>query len=767
MKLPLFAVRRAVGGRQIAVILVIVTVLGMYGILTDFSMFYVSEAGESVSGLSRIRSGLPILDKYFVPAFAGGFNETDEPQGSQGEDGEGGGGGRGGGGGGGGGGGEGVLQRVSSEPDEQAHEDAGGGEEKLEVLDGRERPPKAANQTEGGSALSIDEGVGDGRAGEVGGKGQAVATIATAMETPGGTVPRETVENGTIVQIPTAGVNETKVATLIGADGKGGEGEKNVRVSGIAAEFQGRRPGGETGGGESGRGGERGGGGGGERGGGGGGGGGGGETGGGGERGGGETGGGGMNGRDNSGSEEKVAGEEERKENNGDVVGAQVGRVILANDSAGDRMNHSSSSIAAPRPSATSLNSTSTGLVLIGSQSPRNSSINTRAAELWLRSLGMKGPKMIPLANRDRLHVIMRAYEVRQARVAAEKALGRKVTDEEALKLTFPDLHSMTDAELLKAARAVQIPNQERPESSSSSSAAAAASSASASASAAAGSYTAKIAFMFLTRGPLPLSWVWRRFFKGNEARYSVYVHGDPSYNWIEDITLQRAFWGRYIRSERVEWGECSMIKAERRLLANALLDPANERFVLVSESCIPIRSFSYVYDYLMLSNRSFVDSFDDQGPTGRGRWHPAMMPEVPLSAWRKGAQWFEVTRKHALMVVSDDKYFPKFRDHCLNRLDHRWCYPDEHYIQTFFHIQVPKEIAARTVTWVDWRAGGDHPLNYHAQVVTPALIARIQAPECPHNTPDDIKGCFLFARKFDSSAASALEALPNSVLGY
>lgn len=40
-----------------------------------------------------------------------------------------------------------------------------------------------------------------------------------------------------------------------------------------------------------------------------------------------------------------------------------------------------------------------------------------------------------------------------------------------------------------------------------------------------------KIAFMFLTKGPVYLAPLWEEFFKGNERLYSVYVHSDPSYN--------------------------------------------------------------------------------------------------------------------------------------------------------------------------------------------------------------------------------------------
>lgn len=39
-----------------------------------------------------------------------------------------------------------------------------------------------------------------------------------------------------------------------------------------------------------------------------------------------------------------------------------------------------------------------------------------------------------------------------------------------------------------------------------------------------------KVAFMFLTKGPLPLAPLWERFFKGHEGKYSIYVHSLPTY---------------------------------------------------------------------------------------------------------------------------------------------------------------------------------------------------------------------------------------------
>lgn len=42
---------------------------------------------------------------------------------------------------------------------------------------------------------------------------------------------------------------------------------------------------------------------------------------------------------------------------------------------------------------------------------------------------------------------------------------------------------------------------------------------------------TPKVAFMFLTIGPVLLAPLWEKFFKGNEGLYSIYVHPNPSFN--------------------------------------------------------------------------------------------------------------------------------------------------------------------------------------------------------------------------------------------
>ncbi|KAL1554803.1 glycosyltransferase BC10-like [Salvia divinorum] len=261
---------------------------------------------------------------------------------------------------------------------------------------------------------------------------------------------------------------------------------------------------------------------------------------------------------------------------------------------------------------------------------------------------------------------------------------------------------------------------------------------------------TAKVAFMFLAKGDLPLAPLWELFFRGHQGLYSIYVHSQPSYKGT--FPKGSVFHGRRISSKVVEWGKISMVEAERRLLANALLDVSNQRFVLLSEACIPLFNFPTIYTYLMKSQTSFVESYDKEGPVGRGRYDRHMMPLVTLEEWRKGAQWFEMDRELALEVISDRVYFILFKNYCKPA-----CYSDEHYLPTMITKHFPFKNANRTLTWVDWSRGGPHPLKFIRLDVTPDMLNRMRTgTECIYNgRPTNV--CYLFARKFTVNALDRL----------
>lgn len=204
------------------------------------------------------------------------------------------------------------------------------------------------------------------------------------------------------------------------------------------------------------------------------------------------------------------------------------------------------------------------------------------------------------------------------------------------------------------------------------------------------------------------------------------------------------------------------MCDAERRLLANALLDISNEWFILLSEACVPLHSFTVVYRYISRSHYSFVDSFDETGPYGRGRYNRNMAPEINLTDWRKGYQWFEVNRELAVKIVKDTTFYPLFKEFCRPA-----CYVDEHYFQTMLNIESPNLLANRSLTFVDWSRGGAHPATFGKYDITEEFFKKnFESKTCLYNDqPSSL--CFLFARKFAPSALDPLLEVAQKVMGF
>ncbi|KAL2896748.1 Ropporin-1-like protein [Bienertia sinuspersici] len=261
---------------------------------------------------------------------------------------------------------------------------------------------------------------------------------------------------------------------------------------------------------------------------------------------------------------------------------------------------------------------------------------------------------------------------------------------------------------------------------------------------------------------------------EGHEGRFSVFVHASRE----KPVHVSRYFLGRDIRSDKVVWGKISMVDAERRLLAHALKDPDNQHFVLLSDSCIPLHNFDYIYNYLLFTNVSFLDCFLDLGPHGTGRYSEHMLPEVEKEDFRKGSQWFTMKRQHALIVMADSLYYKKFKLFCrdvrflvyLKLASTYWIDPE---------MTDPGGIANWSVTYVDWSERKWHPRSFRAEDVTFELLRNITfIDKSVHLTSDEKnprtvtpcmwngqrRPCYLFARKF---YPETLEKLINLFSNY
>jgi hypothetical protein len=234
-----------------------------------------------------------------------------------------------------------------------------------------------------------------------------------------------------------------------------------------------------------------------------------------------------------------------------------------------------------------------------------------------------------------------------------------------------------------------------------------------------------RIAHLFLIRRRINHERIWKKFFDGYESYFSIYVHAKE-----RDQIASRLLRGKHISGWcETAYGHISLVRAELLLLEEALKNKENEFFLLHSESCVPIRSFEYVYRQLFATGRSWLHSFKDD----MWRYYGIRPTAVPLSAFFKSSQFFCLTRSHAQMVLDHGGVDDWVKCSCA----------DEHYIPTILAINGKLGACSpRQLTFTEWnrqrREGGWGPATYHkllprdlkALTRTESLFARKFAPD-------------------------------------
>lgn len=154
----------------------------------------------------------------------------------------------------------------------------------------------------------------------------------------------------------------------------------------------------------------------------------------------------------------------------------------------------------------------------------------------------------------------------------------------------------------------------------------------------------------------MPLEDIWREFFswRANNSHYSIYVHTHhgfyfPSTSFFYQKQVNSSF-------KSVKWGGMSQVKAIKTVVRAALLDPLNERFCLMSESCIPLHSFNTFRNSLLADNRSVTNAcwLHPSEAELDTRWRPTLDGLLKKEHWRKSATWFALNRKHASLFVNE-----------------------------------------------------------------------------------------------------------------
>ncbi len=160
-----------------------------------------------------------------------------------------------------------------------------------------------------------------------------------------------------------------------------------------------------------------------------------------------------------------------------------------------------------------------------------------------------------------------------------------------------------------------------------------------------------KIAFLFLIYDMINHESIWHRYFRGFEGgvrknQYSIYIH------YKTDVRLE--FFDEYkIDKSKIidtKYADISIVKAQNILIKEALKDAKNTHFIFLSGSCIPLKSFDYLYHYLEPKYSYFhVADPDDCFPDCE-----VALQYIPKRHIHKASQWCILNRKHGALLTAD-----------------------------------------------------------------------------------------------------------------
>lgn len=263
-----------------------------------------------------------------------------------------------------------------------------------------------------------------------------------------------------------------------------------------------------------------------------------------------------------------------------------------------------------------------------------------------------------------------------------------------------------------------------------------------------------KIAFLFVVRGHMPLEDVWREFFgfQADEKYYSIYVHPHHGFKYHKTSF----FHGREVKErQNVKWGGMSQVRAIKSVVREALKDPLNEWFVLMSETCIPLHPFPVWRSAFSKQVKSMINAcpMHPSEMETDTRWRPSLdAVGMNKGHWRKSATWFALNRKHSQIFV-DETAFEKGWESV------PCC--DEHYLPSVlaYHKLDNETTCSDGFCHVLWDSLiASHPHMYGADEIHGPLFDKFNAPVgsgqgfsqlCSGN----VDYCHFTARKFSGNA--------------
>lgn len=206
-----------------------------------------------------------------------------------------------------------------------------------------------------------------------------------------------------------------------------------------------------------------------------------------------------------------------------------------------------------------------------------------------------------------------------------------------------------------------------------------------------------KIAFLFLTKLNLNKHNIWKKYLKNNKDKYNIYVHPYSYYN-SKKIKVTDSLLKPNIIKAIVKTDYTHVYDAILELYKVAIKDEDNYKFVLLSESDIPITSFDVMYNYLTKNNNSYLKY---RGQINENEYKNRIKPVldntniISRSQYIRHQAWHCLNRDHILTVLkADSKYHNIFSEVAI---------ANEHYLTILWLQNKQKNIQNKSVIHINW----------------------------------------------------------------
>lgn len=236
-----------------------------------------------------------------------------------------------------------------------------------------------------------------------------------------------------------------------------------------------------------------------------------------------------------------------------------------------------------------------------------------------------------------------------------------------------------------------------------------------------------KIAFMFLVIDKFHHEQIWAKFFKGaSKNKYSIYIHAKDD----QDTNFEnQLFKDAVIPSVETAWGY--LMGAEFQLLSHALKKKNNSYFVLLSDTCIPLKSFNDVYSTITNRTKSMLCPSKSSTRTAWNNYYDEMEHAVEKDGFLKHSQWITLTREDAEFGYQQKDLL---EDWGLENVQA----PDEVFFGTVLLSHNKVSVNEKDCDeWVDWKTSDSYSSPRTYDEISVELLSSLLASK------------FLFARKF------------------